>query len=372
MKKEYDYIIVGAGIYGLYSALILSKKKKRVLVIESEKEAFSRASWINQARVHNGYHYPRSYSTAIKSIKYFERFNNDFNFAINKSYKSIYAISNNFSLTSASNFKNFCSNAKIPCTQINPDEYFLKNSVESAFETTEYAFDAKLIRDYLLSELKKQPEVSVFYNNRIVNVDIKDDKYSLVLLDGTSVESQVVVNATYASSNQIIDLFGFEKFKIKYEICEVILCNVPEWFKKVGITIMDGPFLSLMPFGFDFHSLTSVTFTPHLVSKEDNPTFKCQIFNSNCNKDYLDNCNNCPAKPKTAWPIMNQLTRRYLNSNIDIKYDRSLFSVKPIFKAAELDDSRPTVLKEFRKSPYFYSVLSGKINTIYDLENYLC
>ena len=29
-----------------------------------------RATYINQARVHMGYHYPRSYSTAIKSAHY--------------------------------------------------------------------------------------------------------------------------------------------------------------------------------------------------------------------------------------------------------------------------------------------------------------
>ncbi len=372
MNKEYDYIIIGAGIYGLYSALILMKKNKSVLVVESENEAFSRASWINQARVHNGYHYPRSFSTATKSIKYFERFNNDFKFAINDSYESIYAISKNFSLTSAGNFKNFCSNANIPCAEIRTDKYFLDGSIEAAFKTTEYAFDAKLIRDYLLKELSSSNNIRIKYNDRVVKAEIKNDIYNLSLFSGDIVRAGVVVNATYASSNQIIDMFGFEKFKIKYEICEVILCDVPDWFKRVGITVMDGPFFSLMPFGLGSHSLTSVTFTPHLVGDGDVPVFKCQMHNTNCNAKYFDNCNNCLAKPQTAWPIMNQLTRRYLNSSIDIKYSKSLFSVKPIFKAAELDDSRPTVLKKFRKNPCFYSVLSGKINTIYDLEDYFC
>ena len=39
--------------------------------------------------------------------------------------------------------------------------------------------------------------------------------------------------------------------------------------------------------------------------------------------------------------------------------------------ASEIDDSRPTVIKQYSEKPYFYTVLSGKINTIYDLEEIL-
>ena len=45
--------------------------------------------------------------------------------------------------------------------------------------------------------------------------------------------------------------------------------------------------------------------------------------------------------------------------------------MKPILMASEIDDSRPTVIKQFTKNPTFISVLSGKINTIYDLDEVL-
>ena len=38
---------------------------------------------------------------------------------------------------------------------------------------------------------------------------------------------------------------------------------------------------------------------------------------------------------------------------------------------SEIDDSRPTVIKEFSSTPKFISVLSGKINTVYDLDTIL-
>ena len=78
---KYDKIIIGAGIYGLYAALFCGKKGENVLVIEKDDAAFKRATYINQARVHMGYHYPRSFSTAIKSAGYFERFHKAYSFS---------------------------------------------------------------------------------------------------------------------------------------------------------------------------------------------------------------------------------------------------------------------------------------------------
>ena len=87
----YDKIIIGAGLYGLYAALYSGKKGQKVLVIEKEQRPFLRATFINQARVHMGYHYPRSFSTAIKSAGYFRRFNEEYGFCVHRSFDQIYA-----------------------------------------------------------------------------------------------------------------------------------------------------------------------------------------------------------------------------------------------------------------------------------------
>ena len=95
-SQKYDKIILGAGIFGLYAALKSIEKGQRVLVLQYDSAPFKRASYINQARVHNGYHYPRSYSTAIKSAAYYQQFVNDYGFAIFKDFKKIYATSKQF------------------------------------------------------------------------------------------------------------------------------------------------------------------------------------------------------------------------------------------------------------------------------------
>lgn len=95
--EKFDKIIIGAGLYGLYSALFCVRRGQRVVVLECDSTPFRRATYINQARVHQGYHYPRSISTAMKSAGYFERFNKDYAFCVNKEFDQIYATSSEYS-----------------------------------------------------------------------------------------------------------------------------------------------------------------------------------------------------------------------------------------------------------------------------------
>ena len=68
---------------------------------------------------------------------------------------------------------------------------------------------------------------------------------------------------------------------------------------------------------------------------------------------------------------MSALARKYVQDKYTFSYEKSLFSMKPILKASEVDDSRPTVIRYLSKAPTFVSVLSGKINTVYDLDEVL-
>lgn len=369
----YDKIIIGAGIYGLYAALFCAKKGENIIVLEKEDEAFKRATYINQARVHMGYHYPRSYSTAIKSAGYFERFNKDFGFSILSDFKQLYATSSNFSYTNAEQFKKFCDNANIMCEEVAVSKYFNEEMCDGCFLTKEYTYDAKILRDYFLQEISKYSNATIKYNVNIKDICKHTDTYEIITENENSFESGYVLNATYAGVNQILNKLGFENFKIKYELCEIILCSVSDNLKNVGITVMDGPFFSIMPFGkTGYHSLTSVTFTPHKTSYDNLPVFECQK-NSNgyCTKDNLGNCNECPAKPESSWRYMSNLARKYLKPEYEFKYEKSLYSMKPILKASEIDDSRPTVIRQYSSNPTFISVLSGKINTVYDLDEVL-
>lgn len=372
--EKYDKIIIGAGLYGLYSALFCCQRGQKVIVLECDNSPFRRATFINQARVHQGYHYPRSISTAMKSAGYFDRFNKDFAFCINKEFDQIYATSSEYSWSNGKQFKDFCKAANIPCEELNPGNYFKDGMCDGVFRTREYTYDAMILKDYYLEELSKYTDtVQIKYGVDITGIDRDTDAYIINTAEGTSYSSGFVLNATYAGTNQILDMVGFEKFGIKYELCEIILCNVNDRLKDIGFTVMDGPFFSIMPFGkTGYHSLTSVTFTPHTTSYDSVPTFSCQEKSEGfCSTIHLGNCNDCPAKPVTAFPYMANLARKYMLDEYGFEYEKSLFSMKPILMSSEIDDSRPTVIRKYSEKPTFVGVLSGKINTVYDLDEVL-
>lgn len=380
MDRNFDKIIIGAGLYGLYAAKFCSDRNEKILVLEYDDAPFQRATYINQARVHMGYHYPRSLTTAIKSAGYFKRFVEDFGFCIHDKFDQVYATSDKFSWTNAKQFMDFCKAADIPCEEVAVSKYFNPGMCDGAFMTQEYTYDAKILQDYYAQQLKDKPGITMKFGARIDKIVKNTDKFAIYMEDGTLFEAPFVLNATYASVNQIIDkVEGINKefFNIKYELCEIILCEPSVNLRGTGITVMDGPFFSIMPFGrTGLHSLTSVTFTPHVTSYDTYPVFKCQEgLEANrkaaCTPVNLGNCSTCPHKPDSAWPYMSHLADKYMKKEYAYTYKESLYSMKPILKSSEVDDSRPTAIRILSEGPTFISVLSGKINTVYDLDTYL-
>ncbi|MCR5675473.1 MAG: FAD-binding oxidoreductase [Lachnospiraceae bacterium] len=387
--QTFDSIILGAGLYGLYAAKLLADRGERCLVVEHDETAMRRATYINQARVHNGYHYPRSISTAKKSAHYYRRFHEDFDFCIRRDFRQIYATSAQFSWTDRAQFLSFCAAAGIPCRELSSADYFRKGLTDGVFLTEEDTYDAGLLRDHYLRELAARSDrVTLLFDARISSIRAANGEFTLAITDhagkGSSltVSAPRLVNATYASANQVLALLNeslradgqdeLPLFPIKYELCEIILCEPSDALRDIGITVMDGPFFSIMPFGkTGLHSLTAVTHTPHTACRKDLPSFACQEGTS-CSPSQLMNCNDCPHKPASAWPYMHHLADKYLLPEYAYRYHSSLFSMKPILRSAELDDARPTMIRtDLPGGARLVSALSGKINTVYDLDEVL-
>jgi len=368
----FDRVIIGAGIYGLYAAQYCARLGYSVLVLEYEDAPFTRASSVNQARLHMGYHYPRSYSTAITTAKYFDRFVDDYRESIKSDFEQIYATSAKFSLTNRKQFIKFCKTTGIRCESIDPELYFLPDACDGAYLATEYAFDADVIKNKMLNEISKLDNVQICYNVRIKSITKQGNEYIIETNTG-SINTGFVMTTTYAAVNQLQTLAGHSTFQIKYELCELALCKVSDNLKNIGLTVMDGPFFSIMPYGkTEYHTLSSVTFTPSMTCYDNLPTFECQENSEGyCSPEQLGNCNTCPVKPESGWSHMITLVKKYMKPEYRIEYVDSIYSIKPILKASEIDDSRPTLVRKFSENPTFISVLSGKINTIYDMNEVL-
>jgi glycine/D-amino acid oxidase-like deaminating enzyme len=370
--EHVDRLVVGAGLFGLYGALVLARRGLRVAILDADPLPMMRASQVNQARVHNGYHYPRSLTTALSSVLYYRRFVRDFADAVNTKFLQIYAIAHSQSFMSADGFEMFCDRAGVQCDSVDPDQWFRRGTVEAAYRTDEYSFDAERLRRIMCAQVTATPGVTWYQPARMAGVDRDADGFTVQLEDGRRLRADGILNATYAGTNQVLSVLGEPPLDLKYELCEIILTNVSEELRSVGLTVMDGEYFSLMPYGLSgFHSLTSVGFTPHRVSHDVTPRFSCQARNAACNDVALDNCSFCPEAPSSSWPFVSQMTRHYLGDQHTVRFGESLYAVKTVLKTTEVDDARPTMIIQHSAKPWLTSVLSGKIATIYDLDEAL-
>ena len=204
MKTEsYDAVILGAGLYGLFSALRIVEGGGRALVLEADPEPFSRATFVNQARVHMGYHYPRSISTARKSAHYFNRFLEDYGFCVLTSFDQVYATSASGSWTTAAQFEKFCRDARIPCEEAPASRWFTPGAVDGAFLTREYTYDARVLRDHFLKELNRFDTCEVRCGDTVAGAPARDAGEWVLRTGAGAVRAPFVLNATYASVNQV-------------------------------------------------------------------------------------------------------------------------------------------------------------------------
>ncbi|MCR4263812.1 MAG: FAD-binding oxidoreductase, partial [Candidatus Roizmanbacteria bacterium] len=157
IEKAYDVVVIGGGFYGCMIAQYVRKKYSSVALIEKEKELLTKASYNNQARVHNGYHYPRSFLTAYRSHQNYGRFIQDFSFAIANQVQMVYAVARTVSKVTSEQFVRFAEQIGSPLASP-PDsirKLFDPNFIEQVFMVDEKVFDAGKIRRWFMKEFRK-------------------------------------------------------------------------------------------------------------------------------------------------------------------------------------------------------------------------
>ena len=67
LEKQKKIAVVGGGIFGCTTAWKLAEIGYNVTLYEQNDDIITQASYVNQYRLHRGYHYPRSKETAEQS-----------------------------------------------------------------------------------------------------------------------------------------------------------------------------------------------------------------------------------------------------------------------------------------------------------------
>lgn len=371
MTETVDLLVVGAGVFGAHAALHFARQGRRVLLVDREAQPWNKASLVNQARVHSGHHYPRSLATARMANENRARFLADQAPAINAGYTAYYGIDRQGSLTHPGQFERFCAKLDLPLKRVDRADLFDGGRLEALYETQEVSFDPLLLRRRYQAELAAEA-VETAYGWRPVRARVDGRRWRMTLAgpDGAErcVDTPAVVNATYANLNAVNALFGVAPVPATHELSEIVLLHAPT-LAGVGLTVMDGPYVSLMPFGrTGLLSLTSVLYTHRAYSAADKPAFACQAKRPSCTPDALRACTACPARPSSNARKMVAQLRHYLTPGHDLYVHGSLRTVKTKLKRSVIDDGRPTEIEVCRREPFLAHVFSGKINSVYEIE----
>ncbi len=359
MHADIDALIVGGGFFGCRIAQHLRGFLGRVLVVEQETDFLQRASYNNQARVHQGYHYPRSLLTAIRSRVNFGRFVHEYPECIHGTFRKYYAISRIFSHVTARQFRTFCERIGAPIEPAPAEvrRLFDPDRIEDVFLVQEWAFDAVQLKEHVARDLATSG-VEVRLQTRAIRVSSGPGGTVAVDLVGSRGPERLlarkVFNCTYSGINHLLGPSGLPVIPLKHEGTEMALVEPPPELREAGVTVMCGPFFSIMPFpARGLHTLSHVRYTPHHEWHERG--------------EYRPEPKDHRPELRSQYQRMQLDAARYLPCLAECRYQGSLWEVKTVLPASETDDSRPILFRVGHGLPNLVCVMGGKIDNVYDV-----
>jgi glycine/D-amino acid oxidase-like deaminating enzyme len=367
-SRELDCVVVGGGIFGCWLALHLAREQAlSVALFEREPALLRRASYHNQARVHNGYHYPRSILTGLRSRVNSERFLREYSECIDHSFTQYYAVARMRSNVTASQFEQFCARIGAPLAPAEPhvERWFNPERVERVWRTEEWAFDADALAQRMRADLAAAGvEVHLEHDAVRAAKAVGARRLELEVRAQASGAARAVAcdhvfAATYSNLNALLARSGVTQLALLHDLTEIVLVEVPPELEHVGVTLMCGPFFSFMPFpARKLHSLSHVRYTPHRPWRD-------------CDVDGVDaSFLRTQGEPSFAVHMIKD-AERYFPAAADFRPRDTLIEIKTVLPQSAHDDSRPILCCRHDELPGLVSILGGKVDNIYDLEREL-
>ena len=321
--------VVGAGIYGITSALKLSDKGYTVDLYESKSDILSATSAINQYRVHRGYHYPRSKETIISCRDNEKEFRTYYAGAIIDNVDHYYSIASNDTLTTPKEYLHMLDQCNL--------EWMIVDSMPGCDLTVrvkESLFCPETLKTICEDRLFAC-NVNVYLDSRVKNTEeLTGYKYSVV--------------ATYSSLNS----FDKKDRDYQFELCEKPVFKLPDNYINKSVVVMDGPFMCFDPYSTTkFHVGGNVVHAIHnrnVGSKpEVPPTYKELL-----NKGIIKN-------PKyTNVPRFIESAKKFFPDIEEAEHVGSMFTVRTVLPNKDATDERPTVVRFDGNIIYLFS---GKV-----------
>lgn len=313
--------VVGGGVFGATTAVDLARAGADVDLYEAQSDLLLGATARCQARLHSGYHYPRSDATAAAARDAAPEFEARYPQAIRRAAQH-YVIAGD-SRVSADEYLEFCHRLGLPYEIVEPPQV---HGAQLCVRVPEAFIDVDILRRILRRDLA------------MAGVDVLYETPGGAPMPGYD----LTVMATY----------GQPWLKpLRYELCEVALVEVAR-YEGQSFVVLDGNYVSLDPYG-RVHMIYDVVNSVHAVGEIPDQY-----------QDLLGRWG--PVRTALSrWEVMLQTAGQQLRGlepggqGVAI-YHGSLFAVRAVLPDVDATDERPTLVE---RTGDIVSILSGKICT---------
>jgi glycine/D-amino acid oxidase-like deaminating enzyme len=343
--------VIGGGVFGATTAIRLAESGHLVTIYERLPGLFLGTSRYGN-RLHLGYHYPRDEETVRQCLRGYERFRREFSEAILGEVANTYFIASEDSLVSADDFIGFCDRLELPYREMERQSYQDRiRNVDIGIVTPEVVFDPVALARVILDRLARL-NVSVSPGSEVNSVE-KTGSGDYVVTTGRETRTfDAVVNCSYANLSRISAMLGHASPVRQYEYVAVPVIALGESERQTSITILDGPFFCLLPFGSDGdHILNHVDHS--VIARQDAPLVDAT---------WLD-----PGTAPLASRDHDRLFAKILAGCAEFmpelraaRFKRFAGAPRMVLANVEDTDTRPSLISQ--RSPRYVEVFSGKVD----------
>jgi len=340
MKKNKNILIVGAGIHGCFLAKYLSDYNLNIYVIEKNKNLCLGSSNATHNRANRGFHYPRSAETTLECKKAYEYFEKNYNKFLKK-FQSYYCIEKK-SKTSFKKYINFFKKNNLRFKIIKESKYLKRDNLEGIIRAEEGCYNHIKIKKMLKNKMLNK-KINMIYNFDIKKISSTNNKIKIISNKNKIFTKKIdlIINTTYDNSNEMLKKF-ISKVKLekyKHQLTEVV--RIKSKHKYPGITIMDGPYATIMP-----HIGKKYEYLLYDVTNSILKTSKKPI------KDKIK---------KTNFKRMKNKLSKYINFTNDFKYVASNYGNRPVpIEDKEANRSTKINVNFYSKKIRLITVREGK------------
>jgi hypothetical protein len=332
-------LIIGAGIHGTFVAKYFKKYSVKITLIEKNSSILNETSRATHNRANRGYHYPRSIKTFNECKEAYDYFKKKY-YKYLKKIPSFYCIEHK-SKTNFNKYINFFKRNNLEFKIIKKNEFIKKDNLEGIIKAEEGCYDHLGISKMIGRELKNK-NIKVVKNFNLKKVRNNDGDLELISKNNKCLSDNfdVIINATYDKSNEILNKFKIRNLsKFFYQLTEIAVIHSRR--KIPGITVMDGDFITIMPYikKRDLYLVYDVKNS--ILKKNKFPIHKLNV-------------------KKNNFKLMLKKLSKYINYTEDFTYKYSLYGYRPI-RADDINADRNTKIETSNyHNIKVYSIMEGK------------